>query len=255
MLTCERRKYILDLLKEKKSISSSELAEKLKISESTIRRDLAILSKENKLHKVHGGAVVIEDYYNAEEKNVEIKHSINTDKKISIAKYAANLIDKDDFVYIDAGTTTEILIDYIMQKGAHYVTNGIVHAKKLAEKGLDVIIIGGKLKISTEAIVGVEAVNNIKKYNFTKGFFGTNAISEMSGYSTPDIEEALVKKEAIVRSKKCYILADSDKFNKTSCVSFAKVSDGIIITDKNVKDYKINTKIIEVKENDLYSDF
>lgn len=253
MLTCERRKYILDILNKKQSVSVMDLVEELRTSESTIRRDLAVLHEENKLKKVHGGAVIIESEYSTEEKDVETKHAINMDKKQKIAKYAASLIEKDDFVYIDAGTTTELLADYIVESRAYYVTNGIVHAKKLANKGLNVIVIGGKLKISTEAMVGVEAVNNLNKYNFTKGFFGTNAISEVGGYSTPDIEEALVKKEALNRSKKAYILADSDKFYKTSSITFGSISQGIIITDKDKKECKINTKIIEVNQNDLYS--
>ena len=73
MLTEERFKLILDILKEKKSITVSELVEELKISESTVRRDLTSLSKMGKLNKVHGGATFLEEGYNNEELDVKIK--------------------------------------------------------------------------------------------------------------------------------------------------------------------------------------
>ena len=130
MLTEERFKLILDILKEKKSVTVNELVEELHISESTVRRDLTSLDKMGKLNKVHGGATLKENYNN-EELDVKIKHTLNVDEKKRIGKFAASLIEEGDFVYIDAGTSTELMIDYINEKKAVYVTNGIVHAKKL----------------------------------------------------------------------------------------------------------------------------
>ena len=121
MLTEERFKLILDILKEKKSITVSELVEELKISESTVRRDLTSLSKMGKLNKVHGGATFLEEDYNNEELDVKIKHTLNVDEKKRIGKFAASLIEEGDFIYIDAGTSTELMIDYINEKKAIYV--------------------------------------------------------------------------------------------------------------------------------------
>lgn len=88
------------------------------------------------------------------------------------------LVTNDDFVFIDAGTTTAAMIDFIYDNvRATFVTNGIVHAKKLIQKGLKAYIIGGQIKLTTEAVVGTEAINNLRKYNFTKTFIGTNGVS------------------------------------------------------------------------------
>ncbi len=57
-----------------------------------------------------------------------------------------------------------------------YVTNGIMHAKKLTQKGCIVYLIGGELKEATLALVGEEAMKTLGRYHFTKGFFGTNGI-------------------------------------------------------------------------------
>lgn len=247
MLTEERYQIILDEIKKKSIVSVSELVKLLDTSESTIRRDLNSLHKEGLLKKVHGGATNIKKVENKEEVKVNIRKDLNIEKKIEIAKYAANLIEDGDIVYIDAGTTTELMIDFIEAKGAIFVTNGIIHAKKLIQREFKTYILGGELKLITEAIVGTEAVNSIKKYNFSKGFFGTNGISLESGFTTPDINEALVKTEAINRSSNAYVLTDETKFEEIGFVTFADISSARIVTTKlNNNKYRRFTEVLEV---------
>lgn len=247
MLTEERFKLILHEINQKRAVTVTELVKLLNTSESTIRRDLNALHNMGKLIKVHGGATVLDNDYTTEEDDVNHKHLMNVDDKEKVSRYAASLIEENDFIYIDAGTTTEMIIDYITEKRATYVTNGIVHAKKLIQKQCNVYIIGGELKLATEAIVGAEAINSLRKYNFTKGFFGTNGISKDAGYSTPDVKEALVKEEAMKKSKNAYILADPTKFNKISSVTFGELNRATIITTTLGEDkYKGLTEIVEV---------
>lgn len=248
MLTEERFKIIIDKIQEKKAVKINELMELLDTSESTIRRDLNTLHKMRKINKVHGGATIIEAS-DTQDEEIKIREKINIEEKEVIAKYAAGLIKKNDFIYIDAGTTTELMISHITENKATFVTNSIGVAKKLAQRGLKTYIIGGEFKISTEAIVGIEAVQGLMKYNFTKGFFGTNGISERTGFSTPDILEAKVKEEAVKRSTKAYILADESKFNKNSSITFAKLNEATIITNKIYNNIiKKYTKILEVNK-------
>lgn len=250
MLTEERQEIILQELEANSVVYVSDLAEKLNSSESTIRRDLNALHKEGKLNKVHGGAISIDKGINTREDKVIVRQSLKTNEKVEIAKYAASLIKPYDFIYIDAGTTTELMIDFINEKDAVFITNGIAHAKKLIEKECKTYILGGEVKWTTEAIVGVEAINSLKKYNFTKGFFGSNGISKNRGYTTPDIKEALVKEEALKRSKDAYVLADESKFDEISSVIFADIEDAKIITTKLSNDkYKELTEVMEVANN------
>lgn len=246
MLSEERFERILKLLEEKNTVTVTELVKELDTSESTIRRDLNHLDKMKKLKKVHGGAKSINMIYATKDDEVVVRQTLNVDEKKKIAKYAASLINEDDFVYIDAGTTTELMIDYITENRAIYITNGIVHAKKLIQKKCKVYIIGGELKLSTEAIIGVEAIDSLKKYNFTKGFFGTNGINKNAGFTTPDIKEALVKREAVNRSNEAYILADDSKFNNISAVTFAEIDRATIITTNlKHKEFKEYAEILE----------
>lgn len=247
MLTEERHKIILEELKNNSVVYVTELVKLLDTSESTIRRDLTFLNKEGKLNKVHGGATSIEKEINTKDFLLSERENLNTSDKSAIAKYAASLIKKDDFVYIDSGSTTSLMIDFLTENDAIYVTNGINQAKKLVSKGFRTYILGGEIKISTEAIIGVEAINSLKRYNFTKSFFGTNGISERRGYTTPDLNEALVKEEAINRSRNAFVLADNSKFNEINCVTFAELEKAIIITTKlDDISYLSKTSIIEV---------
>ncbi|MBB6623488.1 DeoR/GlpR family DNA-binding transcription regulator [Clostridium gasigenes] len=247
MLTEQRYQIILNEIDRKSLVYVSELVKDLDTSESTIRRDLNFLHKQGKLKKVHGGATALDKFINTKDDLLSTRESLNIDEKLEIAKYAANLIKENDFVYIDAGTTTDLMIEFINEKEAVYITNGINQAKKLINKGLKTYILGGEIKESTEAIIGVEAINTLKRYNFNKGFFGTNGISKDRGYTTPDISEALVKQEALRRTREAYIMADNSKFDEISCVTFGQLEDATIITT-TVKDntYKEFIEIIEV---------
>ena len=228
MLTEKRYELILKLLDEQNSVTVAEIKEKLKISESTIRRDLNALDKAGKLNKVFGGAVAIEAGITTAEPSVAQKKGVNKEEKQLIARYAAALITKDDFVYLDAGTTTGCMIDFITEKSATYVTNAVSHAQKLAAAGFRVYLIGGELKPTTEA------------------FFGTNGVSLKAGFSTPDYEEAMVKKTAIGQAKKAYILADYSKFGNISSVTFEEFAKAQIITDRKPPEAFLRSKNIIV---------
>lgn len=253
MLGEERHNTILTLVDERKSVTVHELMELLDASESTIRRDLLTLDREGLLVKVHGGAIAVESsYYHTMDDDVSVRMELNRDEKLEIARYAAGLIEPNDIVYLDAGTTTELMIDFMNggffnDKNVVFVTNAISHAKKLSVRGFATYILGGEFKNLTEAIVGEEAILSLDKYNFTKGFWGTNGVNVKNGFSTPDLKEAMVKKKSMQKTKKRYILADSSKFSQISSVTFADFASAKIITDRITDDkYKGYKNIMEV---------
>lgn len=248
MLPDERFRKILELVRKKQSVSVQELVRQIGISESTIRRDLTALDKKGLLNKVHGGATSLDTGFSVEEAfaNKSLK---NVDEKRRIAQYCAGIIRPDDFVYLDAGTTTELMIDFLTEKKTSFVTNGISHAKKLMDYGFKVYLIGGELRAVTEAIVGTEALESLRKYNFTKGFFGVNGISKKSGFTTPDVTEALVKKMALEHCLDAYILADASKFRQISAVSVANLDQAVIVTgtleDQSFLNYAAIKEVLE----------
>lgn len=232
MLTEKRQEEILRLLESKGSVTVQELKEIFQTSESTIRRDLTMLHEKGALVKVFGGAVQAETSVTTKEEQVSLREEQNREEKIRIGRYAASLIETGDFVYLDAGTTTGCMIPFLTEKDSAFVTNAVSHALLLAAKGFRVQLIGGQVKAATEAIVGNEAYVNLQKYNFTKGFFGANGVNRTAGFTTPDVDEALVKECAMRRSRNAYVLCDSRKFHQISPVSFGSFYEARIITDE-----------------------
>lgn len=248
MLTEERFSKILSIIDEEGSATVSQLMKALDASESTIRRDLNSMDQKGLLTKVHGGAIAKSQSIKTFDEAVNNRKQKNTKQKIAIAKYAAALIEDNDFVYVDAGTTTELMLDYVKASNAVFVTNSLTHAKKLSDMNYTVYILGGEFKSTTEAIVGEEAVVTLEKYNFTKGFWGVNGVSRTTGFTTPEVKEAMVKKKSMEHCKNRYILADSSKFNEISSVKFAEFDSAYVITEKPVtKGYSDCKNILEVK--------
>ena len=246
MLTEQRYELILRLLEDKKSITVAEVRDLLRTSESTVRRDITALDKAGKLTKVFGGAVaknyqtLLRRAYGSSEAGCESGGEEAGSQIRSILDQAG------DFVYLDAGTTTGMMLDYLLDDSVTYVTDGVAHAQRLVKKGMKVILLGGELKASTEAVIGTQAVQMLMNYHFTKGFFGTNGITQKTGFTTPDINEAAVKSVAMEQCKECYIVTDSSKFDLISPVSFSTFYGGTILTDRIVSGYEACKHIIKV---------
>lgn len=251
MLQEERYNRILSEIAVKGAVKVSELAEALCSSESTIRRDINELDSAGKLKKVFGGAVALDKGIKTVLEDITSKYQVRVKEKESVAKYAASLIDDYDFIFIDAGSTTERMIDFIDNPTVTCVTNGIIHGQKLARKGLKVYMVGGKLHSTTLSIIGAEAVNFISKCNFTKCFMGANGIDAERGFTTPDFDEAMVKEVVLKHSSKGYVLADSSKFGCISAATFGKLEQCCVITDKLKHDeFRKYTIVKEVEQED-----
>lgn len=247
VLSEERHRLIVERLRTKSTVTVQELVDLFNSSPATIRRDLNYLHKCGLVQKVHGGAASISTDFNTTEPDMSAKALLFTKEKHAIAELAANYITDDDFVYIDAGSTTEVLLHHLKSKITTFVTNGIAHATFLAARQYNVILLGGHVKSNTGAVVGDTALEQLEKYNFTKGFFGTNGISIGSGFTTPEPAEAAVKQKALSHCRHAYVLADPSKFEKVTPITFSSVSGASIITTHLVnRVYRKYTVVEEV---------
>ncbi len=232
MLAGQRQDEILRLVEKKGSITLKELVDLTGVSESTIRRDLSELDQKGVLRKVFGGAVFTGSCNNVVEENVARRMEISTEEKRRIGRCAASLIEPNEFIYIDAGTTTGAMIPFISEYSAVYVTNAVSHALDLIRRGFRVNLIGGELRATTEAVIGSAACDELYRYNFTKCFMGTNGIDFDAGFTTPDIAESMVKRSAMRNSRESFILASYEKFHVITPVRFADMGRARIITDR-----------------------
>ncbi len=249
MLTRARQDEILKRIATEGSVTVLDLCQQLDASESTIRRDLNALDKDGKLTKVFGGAVACESTtISSVEYSLEEKSSTNTLEKQAIAQYAATLISPFDLVFIDAGSTTGRMIEFITQTQATYITNSMSHGKALVGKGLHTILIGGEIKSFTDAIIGSEALMNVRKFHFTKCFMGGNGITFSSGFTTPDVNEAAMKQQVLLNTTASgrYVLADHSKFGISSSVSFGELDCATILTNHIPAEYR--DKVTAIRE-------
>ncbi|RLL43660.1 DeoR/GlpR transcriptional regulator [Oceanobacillus piezotolerans] len=246
MLTDERYAVILDRLKDHGIVKTQELMNLLHCSESTIRRDLDSLERSGKLKRIHGGAKRM--YHLDEELSNQDKTTKNVQEKSNIGQLAASLVQPKDVIFIDAGTTTLALIEALKVGNITVVTNGIPQASLLAEKNIPTILIGGSMKMTTKAIIGETAVEQLKQYQFSKAFLGINGMDLEFGFTTPDPEEAAIKRLVIQKSASTYIVADETKWGKVNFVKVCNLEDVTIITNKTNDDYtaiKEKTTILE----------
>lgn len=245
MLTIEREKIILELLKSKNIIKTCEIIKELNISEATARRDLDQLEKKKLIKRVFGGAILNENKNFSNDLDIKTRKTINKEKKAQIAKFAASLIEDNDCIYLDAGTTTLEMIKFIQAKNIKIVTNGLILIDELEKYNFIFYLVGGKIKTKTSCTIGYNAKEFLKLFNFNKVFLGANGFDNKN-FSTPDPEEALVKESALLQGEIIYFLCDSSKADTHSLINFARFSQGTLITDKKLP--KIYKNYIIAKE-------
>ena len=236
----ERQKRILNLLEERGSLSLHELIDYCEVSEATIRRDLTSLEEKNLLYRTHGGAI-----------GVEAKRTEFLPEKKEVAKYLCkNIVQSGQTIYLDAGTSTYEMIDYLRDRKITVVTNSTYHLPRLINNKIHTIILGGTLKHSTQAVIGHTAVEQLKNYSFDMCFVGCNGIDENFGITTADENEAFIKNAAIKNSKRKYVLADKSKFDHRKFHKFADLEEVTIVSYDVPKTYERYANILIVKDKE-----
>lgn len=230
MLTEERHQAILRLLDQQSVVKSQELATLLNASESTIRRDLQELEDAELLERIHGGAKRILNL--GFEQDMTEKSVKNTQEKQIIASLAAQYVHEGDVIYLDAGSTTLEMLPFLAGKAITVVTNSVHHAAKLGDLNINTIILGGSLKLSTKAITGSTGMEQLSHFRFNKVFMGMNGAHLEFGLTTPDPEEAALKRLAIAQAEEAYVLIDQTKLNKVTFTKVTELADVSILTNQ-----------------------
>jgi len=246
VLKTERKQLILEELQEHHVVSLEKLVSLLETSESTVRRDLDELEAENKLRRIHGGAELPHSLQ--QEESIQEKSVKNLQEKKLLAQKAASLIKEQDVIFIDAGTTTAFLIKELSNKDITVVTNSIHHAVQLVEKQISTVMVGGSVKMTTDASIGGVALNQINQLHFDRAFIGMNGVDE-NYYTTPDMEEGAIKRAIIDNAKQTYVLVDASKVGQTCFAKVAPLKRAVVITSKGqklVEALKEKTEVIEV---------
>lgn len=244
----DRQKKILNFIEEKTIATVQELILFCDVSEATIRRDLTYLEDKNLIYRGHGCATK-KTSTRGLENSINSKKGEYVDDKKKTAYFAAkNFIESGQIIYLDAGTSTFDLIEHLRNKNITVVTNSVYHLEKLIHNKIYTIMLGGIVKHSTLAVVGVNCIEQLSKYSFDICFIGCNGIDHNFGISTADENEAAIKNKVIKNSKKKYILADISKFGHRKFQKFADINDAVILSYTVPEDFKKYPNILEIKK-------
>lgn len=234
MLPQERYNYILEMLKKNNIIKIDTIMSHFNVSVETARRDLSFLEKEGLIRKIYGGATLISK---PPSEPVSIDRiGSNLSEKEAIGKKCSEFINDGDCILLEVGTTTLQVAKAIKnKKNLTVITNSIYIVNELIDTDINLYIIGGKVRHEEKAISGAVSMFDIENFNISKTIIGAGAITPENGISDYNIEESLMRKKIIKRSKNVYLVADTSKFGFDLLVSVCDVSDiDLIITGKGL---------------------
>jgi DeoR family myo-inositol catabolism operon transcriptional repressor len=229
-----RSKRINDIknyIYQNKSVSLDQLCEEFQVSKNTIRRDIDELVATENIKKIYGG-VTVEGYKSMtsfDERNINNLHP-----KQLIAKKAAELVKSGEIIFIDSGTTTMHMIEHITDtKNLTILTNNIeVIMRSIPYPNINVISLSGTLNRETLSFTGSSAADVLSKYNISKAFIAATGISTIGGATNSSPSETDIKRTALMKSQKNYLLIDHTKFDVISLMTFSNLEKiDSIITD------------------------
>jgi DeoR family fructose operon transcriptional repressor len=233
----ERQQAIAALVISRGRASVTELAQEYDVTTETVRRDLATLDKAGVVRRVHGGAVPARALHLVEP-GVGERETTRADYKDAIAAAATEFFPLGGAsVLLDAGTTTARIAAAIpTDRDLVVVTNSVPIAARLASiSSVSLQLLGGRVRGVTQAAVGEQALRVLDTLRVDIAFIGTNAISVRHGLSTPDSDEAAVKRAMVQCANYVVVAADSSKVGREDFVSFAPISSvDTLITDAEI---------------------
>ncbi len=250
--TEQRRDEIISIIHTKGKVRVSELSERYGISEVSIRKDLEFLEMQGHLSRVHGGAVGLNKLY----VNMDLteRFKTNSSAKKQLARLAASLIEDNDTIMMNAGTTLSYVLHAIQgRKNITIVTNSIQNAMEASlYSSFDVILLGGEFDSKYQFTYGEDALRQLENYHATKCILSVDGISTNAGLTLYYSNEASLARKMIESSGTLIVAADGTKLGKSA---FAKITDiteaDILVTnacenrDEIEKIRELGVKIVE----------
>ncbi len=238
MLKSERYDAIVDLVNKQGTVEVNDIAEKLNVSDMTIRRDLKELADQERLMRVHGGARSLNHKSTltiSRELTHSEKSSVHASEKMRVAELAAELIEENQTIFLGPGTTVADLAGLIPDINLRVITNSLPVIEILSPKlNVEVCALGGTLRHSTGAFVGPIAEESISALGIDIAFIGANGVND-AGISTSTASEGCLQMKVLDRACTRCVLVDSSKINKRDFYTFYKLDDlDYLITDSKI---------------------
>lgn len=232
LLKSKRIQEIKTYVAERQVVSLDELAEHFSVSKNTIRRDIQELVESGEIKKVYGG-VAINDATTPllpfSERQVRNKH-----EKELIGKLAAQCVNDGDIIFIDSGTTTVEMFEHLKHKEITIITSNLDFiVRALAYPNLTIICVGGMLERKTSSFVSLNEPSILLSYNIQKAFMASTGISLEIGVTNASALETEIKRTAVDRSMRTFLLVDHTKFDRYGLMTYCQLSDvDVLVTDQ-----------------------
>ena len=233
----ERQQAIAQLVNERGRVSVNQLAREYDVTTETVRRDLSTLERLGLVRRVHGG-VVPPASLSFIESGLRERDEVNTEVKERIARAALDrLPPSGGTIVLDAGSTTNRLASLLPPElELTVITHAVPIAARLAgQRQIDLRLLPGRVRRMTQAAVGADTVAALGELRVDVAFLGTNGVTAEHGLTTPDPDEAAVKRALIASGRRVVTLTDASKFGIETAVRFAALAEiDVLVTDSNV---------------------
>ncbi len=207
-------------------VATVDMAQRLGVSEMTLRRDLDQLVERGDLARSHGGAVALDPPTRhaavLEEPSLELRETERHEAKMAIARHALNLLGGAKTVAIDIGSTTLALARCISDLPLRVFTTSLRVASALKQTRVEVYLPSGRIYGTEPSIIGASAVDFLRNQSFDVVFLGASGVTEMGLYDY-SFEDSEIKRALIERSARKVLLVDDLKFNRTSSTLVARL--------------------------------
>lgn len=223
----EKEQELIDLLSQSSTVLSvKNIAQKLYMSEPTVRRYLSALSNRGVVVRTHGGAMI--NYNATHNKSVPLYLRIATmsEQKSLIAKQAVNLISDGNVIFLDASSSAFHLVPHL--KNFHdltVLTNSLKTAITLSEMNIKTICLGGDVATYNLSCGGMETIEMIKNFNADILFFSCDALSNDGVLSDNSRESGYLRKQLMKNAKIKVLLVDSTKLGKSCWHTLCSIED------------------------------
>lgn len=239
MLQNERQEQIIALLESQRTVRIGELSKILNVTRETVRRDLYEMEKQGLLKKVHGGAMLNKT---VDEPHLSQRQVSNIHEKERIAWKAAEFVEDGDALFIDLGSTTQLLAKALRGKmNITVITNALPVAIEMSEHPhAKVILCGGELRSGELSLSGPIALKSLEDFYIDKAFIGVGGVSPESGFTDYHVGDAEVRRLMIRKAKETFALADYSKFHLTAFMKVCNLNEiDAIITDSTITEKEI----------------
>lgn len=233
-----REEEIIAIVSEKKKIEVNELADLLKVSRVTIRKDLDKVESRGILHRQHGFAVL------NNQDDINYRLAINYDLKRKIAKKAAELVKDGEMVMIESGSTCALLAEELAynKNDVTIITNSCFIASYVRKSdSVKIILLGGEYQKDSQVNVGPLVKKVISEFRVDKLFVGIDGFDRARGFTGSDITRADTANAMMQSANQTIVLTDSTKFEQMGVISefnFADISH--VYTDAGIDEATIH---------------